>query len=73
VDADQSSSRLDICHIAAIHAEASQHREDLLEEARQLLAEGRIREAKRLMTTAEKLRVQLAALERQMYAPVSSG
>jgi hypothetical protein len=73
VDAEQGSSHLDIRRIATIHAEASAHREELLEDARQLLAQGRIREAKRLMKMAEKLHLQLAALERQMNPPVSSG
>lgn len=58
----------DIRRIVTIHAEASQHREELLEEARQLLREGRIREARRLMKTAEELRSQLKALETQMSA-----
>ena len=63
----------DIRRIAALHAEATQHGEELLEEARQLLAEGRIREARRLMRTAEELHSQLKALETQMSARGSSG
>ena len=69
VDANQGFDQLDISRIATILAQASAHREELLEEARQLLVQGRIREAKRLMNTAEKLHAQLAALERQMYPP----
>jgi len=52
--------------MVAIHAEASQHREGLLEEARQLHAAGKIREARRLMRTAEQLHSQLQALEVQV-------
>ena len=56
----------DIRRIVAIHAEASQHREELLEEARQLQAAGKIREARRWIRTAEELQSQLQALEAQV-------
>jgi hypothetical protein len=52
----------DIRRIVAIHAEASQHRE----EARQLQAAGKIREARRWIRTAEELQSQLQALEAQV-------
>jgi hypothetical protein len=60
------SSALDIRRIISLHAEASQHRDELLEEARELLAAGNVREAKRLMRTAAEIHSQLNALETQM-------
>jgi hypothetical protein len=52
--------------ILALHSEASQHREELLEEARQLRAAGKLREARRLMRTAREIQFQLQALEVQV-------
>jgi hypothetical protein len=56
----------DFRRLVNLHVEASQHREELLEEARQLRAAGKIREARRLMRTAEELHSQLQALEAQV-------
>jgi hypothetical protein len=56
----------DFLRLVNLHVEASQHREELLEEARQLQAAGRIREARRVRRTAAKLHSQLQALEAQV-------
>jgi hypothetical protein len=56
----------DLLRVVNLHLEASQHREELLEEVRQLQAAGRIREARRVRRTAEKLHSQLQALEVQV-------
>jgi hypothetical protein len=51
-----------------LHFRASQHREELLDEARELLAAGRIREARAVEKRAGQLEQLLGALEAEVSA-----
>jgi hypothetical protein len=57
--------------IPGIHARASQHREELLEEARALRRDGKIREAKGVESRAQQVEQLVGALEGEAGTPDS--
>jgi hypothetical protein len=59
----------DVDEISGTHLRASQHREELLEEARALRAAGRIREARGVEKRAAQVDQLLGALEADVKRP----
>jgi hypothetical protein len=55
--------RPDIRQVFALHVEACRRRDELLEEARELQAAGKIRAARKHLTQAEEIQERLTALE----------
>jgi hypothetical protein len=66
-DAEARTSDTD--EISGTHLRASQHREELLEEARALRAAGRIREARGVEKRAEQVDQLMGALEADVKRP----
>jgi hypothetical protein len=66
---DAESRTSDTDEISGTHLRASQHREELLEEARALRAAGRIREARGVEKRAEQVDQLLGALEADVKLP----
>jgi hypothetical protein len=59
----------DIRQVFAVHLQASQRRDELLEEARALQAAGKIREARRAFKQAETVHQHIEALEQEVRGP----
>jgi hypothetical protein len=59
----RSDREPDIQEIFGLQLKASQHRDELLAEARALQAVGKIREARKRLTAAQEIQHRLTALE----------
>ena len=59
--------------VHSTHSRASQHRTDLLEEARSLMAAGRVREARAVESRAGQVDQLVGALESDMRAESQEG
>jgi hypothetical protein len=53
----------DIGEALGLHPKAAQHRDDLLKEARELQAAGKIREARKKLRAAQEIQHRITALE----------
>jgi hypothetical protein len=59
----KKNRRQDLQQVLSLHLEACKERDDLLAQARQLKAAGKIKEARVLLKTAEFVEAHVAALE----------
>jgi len=59
--------------VRTTHLRASQHREELLEEARSLMASGRVREARAVESRAGQVGQLVGALESDLRAEETDG
>ena len=66
---DSRSGMPDVVEISDTHFRASQHREELLEEARALRAAGKIREARGVEKRAAQVDQLVGALEAEVKRP----
>ncbi len=57
--------------VTGLHLRASQHRDDLIEEARSLMSAGRVREARAVEKRAAQVEQLLGAIECEARPPAS--